>query len=245
MPRPQRRRHPARPSQAAGGGGDHRHVGACALVRPQLSGARLPNPLRTGGLDREPVGGGGRICHRAPARPTWAVTGHHLPGVRPGGQWRGAEPAWGMRRLHHRAQPGAHHSGAGLRWRPAASQYSASGHRSLPPGPDATHPALPHAAAGLPQPRLRPCARSPALTGRCSLSIHRQCGGGGPGGPICLLLPRGLRSLGTCGTGRAGILSPGNLLPSLLVLLSVPRKVTGHLAGHPVLVFPQPVSLST
>ena len=166
VPRPQRRRHPARPSQAAGGGRDHRHVGTRALVRPQLSGAGLPNPLRAGGLAREPVGGGGRVRHRAPARPAWAVPGHRLPGVRPGGQWRGAEPARGVRRLHHRAQPRARGRGAGLRWRPAASQYSAAGHRPLPPGPDATHPALPRAAAGLPQPRLHPCARDPARTGR-------------------------------------------------------------------------------
>ena len=230
VPRPQRRRHPARASQAAGGGGDHRHDGTRALVRPQLSGARLPNPLRTRGLAREPVGGGGRMCHRAPARPAWAVTGHRLPGVRPGGQRRGAEPARGVRRLHHRAQPGVHHSGAGLRWRPAASQYSAAGHRSLPPGPDATHPALPHAAAGLPQPRLRPCARSPALTGSGSLSVHRQCGGGGPGvwkDPSAYCFLEACAPWAHVALAELGSSAPGtSCLPFLLLLFPEKLRVT-------------------
>lgn len=154
--RPQRGRHPPRAPEAAGSGRDHRHVGACALVRSQFGGARLSDPLLARGPAGEPVGGEGRLRHGAPARPARAVAGHRLPRVRPGSQRRGPEPAWGTHSLQHQA----------------------ARRRPLLPGSAPTRAAPPRAAAGLPQPRLgrRALALLPGPAGARGLSTeHWPC----------------------------------------------------------------------
>lgn len=135
---------PCRPSQAAGGGGDHRQVGTRALVRPPTQWCAPTKsathrragqgtsrwwgtyvPPRASTPCRLLPATAYRVCAQRPMARGWAGAGRASPS--PPGQ-----------------EAQSCHSGAGLRWRPAASQYSAAGHGLCRRGPDATHPTLPH-----------------------------------------------------------------------------------------------------
>lgn len=223
---------PARPSQAAGGGGDRRQVGTRALVRPQLSGARLPNPLRTGGLARN-QSVVGDVC--ATARQ------HTLRRLLPATAYRVCVLVTNGAGLSRRRACIAFTTGqspvlvtAGLGSAGGLLLVStALLYRSLPPGLDATHPTLPHAAAGLPQPPSS-CARSPALTSGCSRrhpppAWRRRSRG--LERPVCPVLPQGLRSLGTSMALVGWDPQPRNLCLPFLLLLSVSKSYGSALLG--------------